>query len=70
MSKEDSYQKLIRDFNHSGGRNPKDTEIEAWETGYDSGVRDAYKMMKKGIKMAKPDLSFSNNPLRRGNPVQ
>tara|TARA_R110000796_G_C14204704_1_gene392367 strand:+ start:227 stop:439 length:213 start_codon:yes stop_codon:yes gene_type:complete len=70
MSKQNSYQKLIKDFNHSGGRNPNGTEIEAWETGYDSGVRDAYRMLKKGIKMSKPDLTFNDNPMRRGNPVQ
>ena len=70
MSKTEAYMDLIRDFNQSGGRNPNGTEIEAWETGYDAGVKDAYRLMKKGIKMSKPDLSFDQNPLRRGNPVR
>lgn len=70
MSKEDAFQELIRDFNQGGGRNPKDTEIEAWETGYDAGVKDAYRMVKNAVAMSKPDLTFTKNPLRRGNPVQ
>lgn len=69
MNKREAFQELIRDFNHSGGRNPDGTEIDAWETGYDAGVRDAYRLMKKSLKMSKPDLSFDHNPRRGGNPV-